>query len=234
VNYECCGRPLNREFDCSASYRRRPGSVWARFSVWGAAVEACLSWVVNQLGHRSARTQRGLISFKADVEARKAVSEVGYHFHPENIFYYHTLTVGFLCWAFAYCWIALGQERNSDIETTLNWSVSFAAHDAGLVFGYIYYLKGRVLGFHKLRMGALRVLVSGLMLVSSFPVIASLTSNPVVALNATPSLDLIATAQAVVAVAMLVGLSVFERQSVYPLPNRGKPISTSELPAGGC
>jgi hypothetical protein len=63
--------------------------------------------------------------------------------------------------------------QNSELKF-LAWLALFASHDVGVVFGYVYLLKGRILGFHRARIyssiGCMAILMTYMGWKQLFPV----------------------------------------------------------------
>ncbi len=138
--------------------------------------------------------------FASDNIARRELKELSFRMPPATIFFYHTLHLGLISLAVAYTWILLAEgPRNFGLKG-LAWLSLFAAHDVGLVFGYVYLLKGRMLGFHRLRIYSSASALSILMLVIAYQYLRPLQLNFGLALVA---LSLLATL-------LLIGIIIFE------------------------
>jgi hypothetical protein len=93
--------------------------------------------------------------FASDNRLRAQLASLPHAEPTAGVFVNHMLHLGFISLAVLFCWVFLGLYTRSAMLAGLSWLTLFSAHDAGLVFGYYYLLKGRLLGWHWLRRLAL-------------------------------------------------------------------------------
>jgi hypothetical protein len=138
--------------------------------------------------------------FVSDNAARSALKGVPFQLPPANIFFYHTLHLGLIALSVMFCWILVGTNQQIPELKLLSWLALFASHDVGLVFGYVYLLKGRLLGFHRTRIYASIIGLSALMSIAAWRVFFP------IGLNSSLALSLIAA----IATLLSVGIWLFE------------------------
>lgn len=160
------------------------------------------SGILRDIWRRNAEAEETF--FSSDNAARAALRGVSFQLPPANIFFYHTLHLGFIALSVMFCWILVATRLQVPEFQLLAWLALFASHDVGLIFGYVYLLKGRLLGFHRARIYASIIVLSALMVTAVWRLDLPLGPNPSLALAMIAGL---ATLQ-------LAGIFIFEWASV--------------------
>jgi hypothetical protein len=142
--------------------------------------------------------------FPTDNAARMAMRQVAFYMPPANIFLYHTLHLGLISLAVTFTWVLLAATPDAFELKPLAWLSLFASHDVGLVFGYIYLLKGRVLGSHRVRIYASATGLAILTLLAARQYMLSPGLN----------VGLVLAGLAVLTALLVVGIAIFEWGSV--------------------
>jgi len=138
--------------------------------------------------------------FETDNCTRHELKKLPFRMPPATIFFYHALHIGLISLAIAFTWILLAEESKDFGLKGLAWLSLFAAHDVGLIFGYVYLMKGRMLALHRLRIYGSAIGLSALMLIVSQQYILPLHINFGLALGL---LSILATL-------LLIGIAIFE------------------------
>jgi hypothetical protein len=145
--------------------------------------------------------------FREDNKAKHLLSGLPHRLSPTGVFVFQMLHLGFLCLATCFCWILVADGVHGSTPSILNWALAFASHDVGIVFGYVYLLRGRMLGFHRLRIYASALAISALMIQLAWMHAVSLGQI----------LGPFTLALSVLSAALLIGIYWFEHAMVYLL-----------------
>jgi hypothetical protein len=179
---------------------------------------------IRDVWRQNAETEKTY--FSSDNAARAALNGVPFHLPPANIFFFHTLHLGFIALSVMFCWILVASKLQVPELKVLAWLALFASHDVGVVFGYVYLLKGRLLGFHRARIYVSIVVLSALMVSAAWRLLFSFGLQ----------IGLVLSLIAGLAVLLSVGIWLFELASAHAQvqgeQKRAETVSAAPVGAG--